>query len=146
MAGGLRQARGRAVVARMTYPPIVEEWLAGWNAHDPARAAAHFTEDAEFVSPSVVAMGFDPRGVLRGRAAIAAQAAAAFARYPRLHFEMEAVLEHGSHLVVLYRKFGVFAERPGLTVEIFEVENGMIRRSTVYWGVEEVAARFAPAR
>lgn len=130
----------------MAYPPIVEEWLAGWNAHDPARAAAHFTEDAEFVSPSVVAMGFDPHGVLRGRAAIRAQAEAAFARYPALRFEMEAVLECGSRLVLLYRKHGVFAASPGLTVEIFEVEGGLIRRSTVYWGVEEVAARFAPAR
>ena len=130
----------------MAHPRIVEEWLAGWNAHDPVRAAAHFAEDAEFVSPSVVAMGFDPHGVLRGRAAIRAQAEAAFARYPSLRFELEAVLEYGNRLVVVYRKLGVFAGKPGLTVEIFEIEAGKIRRSTVYWGVEEVAARFAPAR
>jgi hypothetical protein len=130
----------------MAHHPMVEEWLAGWNAHDPVRAAAHFAEDAEFVSPSVVAMGFAPDGVLRGRAAIAAQAAAAFARYPGLRFEVEAVLEHGNHLVVLYRKHGVFAEHPGLTVEIFELAGGSIRRSTVYWGVQEVAARFGPRR
>ena len=128
----------------MAYPRIVEEWLAGWNAHDPVRAAAHFAEDAEFVSPSVVAMGFDPGGVLRGRPAIQAQAEAAFRRYPALHFEMEAVLECGNRLVLLYRKHGVFAVTPGLTVEIFEVEGDRIRRSTVYWGVEEVAARFRP--
>ena len=122
--------------------PIVEEWLAGWNAHDPMRATEHFAEDAEFVSPSVVAMGLDAGGALRGRDAIRAQAVAAFARYPELRFEVEAVLEHGAQLVVLYRKHGVFAERPGLTVEIFDVAEGKIRRSTVYWGVEEVVARF----
>ena len=127
----------------MAYPRIVEEWLAAWNAHDVEGVGAHFAEDAEFVSPSVLAMGFDPRGVLRGRAAIAAQAKAAFARYPNLRFEVETVLEYGDHhVLVLYRKHGVFAEHPGLTVEVFEVAGGLIRRSTVYWGVEEVAARF----
>ena len=125
----------------MSYPAIVTEWLDGWNAHDPERAAAHFAEDAEFTSPSVVAMGFGD-GTLRGRAAIAAQAKAAFERYPNLRFEIERVLTDGNRLILLYRKHGVFAERPGLTVEIFEVAGGKIARSTVYWGVEEVAARF----
>jgi uncharacterized protein (TIGR02246 family) len=129
----------------MSYPPIVTEWLDGWNAHDPERAAAHFAEDAVFTSPSVVAMGFGD-GTLRGRAAIAAQAAAAFQRYPKLRFEIERVLEDGNRLVLLYRKHGVFAEHPGLTVEIFEVADGKIARSTVYWGVDEVAARFAGRR
>ena len=129
----------------MSYPPIVTEWLDGWNAHDPERAAAHFAEDAVFTSPSVVAMGFGD-GTLRGRAAIAAQAAAAFQRYPKLRFEIERVLEDGNRLVLLYRKHGVFSEHPGLTVEIFEVTAGKIARSTVYWGVDEVAARFAAQR
>ena len=128
----------------MTRPRIVEEWLAGWNAQDVERATAHFAADAEFVSPSVVAMGFDPMGVLRGRPAIAAQAAAAFRRYPALRFEIVSVLEDGPRIVVFYRKHGVFSATPGLTIEVFEVDQGEIKRSTVYWSVEEVAARFQP--
>ena len=128
----------------MAYPRLVEEWLEGWNAHDPERATAHFADDAEFVSPSVVAMGLGADGVLRGRAAIAAQAAAAFARYPRLRFEMDSVLEDGARLVLFYRKYGVFAADPGLTVEVFEIAGDRIRRSVVYWGVEEVSGRFVP--
>jgi uncharacterized protein (TIGR02246 family) len=130
----------------MPIPPLVAEWLAGWNAHDVERATGHFAEDAVFVSPSVLAMGFGASGELRGRAAIAAQAEAAFRRYPDLRFELDTVLEHGNRIVVLYRKLGVFSEHPGLTVEVFEVDGGRIKRSTVYWGVEEVAARFAPRR
>jgi uncharacterized protein (TIGR02246 family) len=130
----------------MAHPRIVEEWLAGWNAHDVERATAHFAEDAVFVSPSVLAMGLDGSGTLRGRAAIAAQARAAFARYPHLRFEIDTVLEYGDHIMVLYRKFGVFAEHPGLTIEVFEVEHDLIRRSTVYWSAEEVAARFTTTR
>jgi hypothetical protein len=126
----------------MPYHPIVEEWLAGWNAHDPERATAHFTEDAEFVSPSVAAMGLDPRGILHGRTAIAAQARAAFARYPNLRFAIDTVLEWDHRLVLIYRKLNVFAEHAGSTIEVFEVHDGRIARSTVYWSVEEVTARF----
>ena len=54
------------------------------------------------------------------------------------------MLEDGPRLVVFYHKHGVFSATPGLTVEVFETDAGKIRRSTVYWGVEEVAARFQP--
>ena len=87
-----------------------------------AGVAAHFAEDVECPSPSVLAMRCDPRGVLRGRAAIAARAAQAFARYPRLRFVIETVLERGHRVLVFYRKYGVFAEPPGPTVEVFAVD------------------------
>ncbi len=43
---------------------------------------------------------------------------------------------------MIYRKHGVFAEKPGLTVEVFEFENGLVKRNVVYWSAEEVASRF----
>jgi hypothetical protein len=126
----------------MAYPAIVQEWLEGWNAHDVERATGHFSDDAVFTSPSVMAMGFGD-GVLRGRTAIARQAEAAFRKYPGLRFELVDVIERGARIVVFYRKCGMYSDTPGLTVEVFEVADGKIARSTVYWGVEEVAARFA---
>ena len=36
----------------------------------------------------------------------------------------------------------MFADRPGLTVEVFETTDGLVTRNVVYWGVEEVASRF----
>jgi hypothetical protein len=44
---------------------------------------------------------------------------------------------------VIYRKLGVFADQPGLTVEIFETSDGIIHRTVVYWSVEEVVSRFS---
>ena len=46
-------------------------------------------------------------------------------------------------MIVIYRKLGVFAELPGLTVEIFETSDGLIHRTVVYWGLEEIASRFS---
>lgn len=128
----------------MSYPAIVADWLAGWNGKDLTLAMRHFAEDAVFSSPSVLALGADPSGRLRGRDAIAALTTAAFARFPALRFEMESVIEENDRIVVLYRKHGVFTGEPGLTVEVFDLAAGEIVRSTVYWGVEEVAARFRP--
>ena len=40
------------------------------------------------------------------------------------------------------RKLGVFADERGFTVEVFEFENDLVKRNTVYWSAEEVASRF----
>ena len=64
-------------------------------------------------------------------------------RSPKLRFEVEDVIERPYGVIVIYRKLGVFAEQPGLTVEIFETSDGLIHRNVVYWGLEEVASRFS---
>ena len=128
----------------MPYPGIVTDWLAGWNGKQLELAMRHFAEDAVFSSPSVLALGGDASGELRGRAAITSLTSAAFARFPALRFEMESVIEENARIIMLYRKHGVFAAKAGLTVEIFDIVGGEIVRSTVYWSVEEVAARFRP--
>ena len=66
-----------------------------------------------------------------------------FERFPKLRFELEEVIERPYGVIVIYRKLGVFAEQPGLTVEVFETSGGLIRRNIVYWCVEEVASQFS---
>jgi hypothetical protein len=126
----------------MAHEKIVGDWLRGWNTKDLEAATIHFTDDAVFSSPSVLALGLDPSGRIRGKAAICALTAAAFERFPQLRFEIDTVLEHADRILILYRKLNVFSADPGLTMEIFDLEGERIRKSTVYWGVEEVAAGF----
>ena len=126
----------------MTHEQIVADWLRGWNSKDLEAATVHFAEDAVFSSPSVLALGLDPSGRIRGKAAIRALTATAFERFPKLRFEIDTVLAQGDRIFILYRKLNVFSDDPGLTMEIFDLAGDQIRQSTVYWGVEEVAARF----
>ena len=126
----------------MLHEQIVADWLRGWNTKDLEAATVHFAEDAIFSSPSVLALGLDPSGRIRGKAAIRALTATAFERFPTLHFEIDTVLEHRDRILILYRKLNVFSTEPGLTIEIFDLAGDQICGSTVYWGVEEVAARF----
>jgi len=126
---------------------FVQDWLEGWNARDLDRIMVHYGEAAVFQSPSVLALGAGGDGTVRGRAAIRELYRRGLERFPRLRFELEEVIDRPYGVIVIYRKLGVFAERPGLTVEVFEMADGLVQRNTVYWGVEEVMSRWqAPER
>ena len=126
----------------MTHARFVQDWLEGWNTRDLDRFMHHYAETAVFQSPSVLVMNPGSDGVVRGRAAIRDLYAAALARFPQLRFELEDVIERPYGVIVVYRKLNVFADRPGLTVEAFEITGGLVTRNVVYWAVEEVASRF----
>ena len=121
---------------------FVQDWLEGWNSRSPARIMAHYADDAVFQSPSVLALGGSSAGIVRGKREITEFTRRAFERFPKLRFEVEDVIERPHRVIVIYRKLGVFAEKPGLTVEVFEFENGLLKRNVVYWSAEEVASRF----
>ena len=121
---------------------FVQEWLEGWNGRDLDRIMRHYAEDATFQSPSVLSMMPGTDGMLRGRAAIRELYALALERFPNLRFELEEIVERPSGVMLLYYKRGVFSAEPGLTVEVFELEGGLVRRNVVYWGAEEVRSRF----
>ena len=126
----------------MSHFHFVQDWLEGWNSREPDRVMAHYADDAIFQSPSVLALGGSSDGIVRGRRDIAALYHHAIERFPKLRFELEDVIERPQGVIVIYRKLGVFAEKPGLTVEVFEFENDLVKRNVVYWSAEEVASRF----
>jgi len=128
----------------MSHERLVRDWLEGWNGRDLDRVLAHYAEDAVFQSPTVLLGDPDGDGTLRGRDAIRHLYERALARFPKLRFELEDVIERASGVLVLHRKHNVFAARAGLTVETFETTGGLVTRNVVYWSAEEVAARFRP--
>lgn len=127
----------------MTHARLVQDWLEGWNTRNLDLMMSHYAEDAVFISPSVLVSQPGSDGQVRGKAAIRELYRGALERFPKLRFEIEDVIERPYGVIVLYKKIGVFAERPGLTVEVFETSDGLVRRNVVYWGLEEVASRFA---
>ena len=126
----------------MSHFRFVQDWLEGWNSQSPDRIMAHYAEDAVFQSPSVLALGGSSDGIVRGKREITEFTRRAFERFPKLRFEVEDMIERPHRVIVIYRKHGVFAEKPGLTVEVFEFENDLVKRNIVYWSAEEVASRF----
>jgi len=126
----------------MSHFRFVQDWLEGWNSRNPDRIMAHYAEDAVFQSPSVLALGASSDGIVRGKKKITEFTRRAVERFPKLRFEVEDVIERAGGVIVVYRKLGVFAAKPGLTVEVFEFEDDLVKRNVVYWSAEEVASRF----
>ncbi len=128
----------------MSIARLLQDWLEGWNTRDVDRIMRHYAEDATFTSPTVLLHRTDQDGVLRGKAAIRDSYRRRLEQFPNLRFELEDVIERPYGVVVLYRKLGLYVKNPGLTVEVFGLENGLVRDNVVYWGVEEVASQFRP--
>ena len=126
----------------MSHFHFVQDWLEGWNSRSPDRMLAHYADDAVFQSPSVIALGGSSDGIVRGKKKITEFTRRAVERFPKLRFEVEDVIERAGGVIVVYRKLGVFAANPGLTVEVFEFEDDLVKRNVVYWSAEEVASRF----
>ncbi len=126
----------------MSHFRFVQDWLEGWNSRDPDRIMAHYADDAIFQSSSVIALGGSGDGIVRGKKDITEFTRRAVERFPKLRFEVEDVIERREAVIVIYRKHGVFAEKPGLTIEVFEFEDDFVKRNVVYWSAEEVASRF----
>jgi hypothetical protein len=126
----------------MAHNQLVQDWLEGWNHRNIELLMSHYADDAVFISPSVLVRQPGSDGRVVGKAAIRELYQRSLDHFPNLRFEIEDVIERPYGVIVIYRKLGVFAENPGLTVEVFETTAGRIHRNIVYWGLEEVAARF----
>jgi hypothetical protein len=82
----------------------------------PDLIMSHYAEDAQFVSPSVLVRQPGSDGRIHGKAAIRELYRGAIDSFPNLRFEVGDVIERTYGVIVIYRKLGVFAERPGPTV------------------------------
>jgi hypothetical protein len=121
---------------------LIQEWLEGWNSRKLDLLMSHYADDAVFVSPAVLVRQPGSNGVVSGKPAIRRLFQRALESFPRLRLELKDAIERPYGIIVMHRKHGVFAQQPGLTIEIFEISDGLIHRNIAYWGVEEVASRF----
>lgn len=79
------------------------DWYAAWNARDPQKIAALYTDDVEFASPFVAALGFGGDGRLFGKAHFVAYVQTALPRIPDLRFEPIAICAGADGETLIYR-------------------------------------------
>lgn len=79
------------------------EWIEAWNAHDLRRVLVHYCEDVVFHSPRIQLVTGREAGRLRGKKELEEYWARALALSPGLRFELDAVLEGGDAITLLYR-------------------------------------------
>jgi steroid delta-isomerase len=81
---------------------FAEDWIAAWNRRDVEAVLAHFTEEAQFMSP--IARNVVGRALLRNKQELADYWRSGLARLTTLEFELDHAAwdERRRELVVVY--------------------------------------------
>lgn len=112
---------------------LAERWLDRFNARDLDGLLALYAEDATHVTPKLRARSPQTGGVLRGKPALRAWWADAFARLPELRYEATAITADASRAVLEYVRKA--PGDPDLAVaEAFDIAGGVIVASRVFHG------------
>lgn len=82
---------------------FARRYYAAWNARDIDAMLALYSDDIEFSSPYIAALGFSPDGVLHGKAMLRAYFERALDRAPALTFTPEALLVGARGHTLIYR-------------------------------------------
>lgn len=101
---------------------FADEWLRAWNAHDVEAVLAHFHDDVMFTSPVAARVLPETGGVVRGKEALRHYWTTALAGLPGLHFELVAVYQGESTLVINYRN-----HRDELVNEVLTFDGDLVR-------------------
>jgi len=102
---------------------FAEAWLKAWNRRDVDAVLAHFHDDVVFTSPVAAQVMPDSEGVVRGKAALREYWCAALKNMPFLRFELVAIYQGESVLVINYRNHS-----GALVNEVLEFEGDRVRR------------------
>lgn len=81
---------------------FARDWIEAWNAHDLGRILSHYAEDVVLTSPIAARRLADPRGTVRGKAALRAYFAAGLAARPALRFTLQRVHRGVGSLCLAY--------------------------------------------
>ena len=82
---------------------FARRYYAAWNARDIDAILALYSEDVEFSSPYIAALGFSPDGVIRGKTMLRFYFERALDRAPALTFTPEALLVGARGHTLIYR-------------------------------------------
>ena len=108
-------------------------WLDAFNRQDLEALLALYAEGCVHASPKLRAQRPETQGEVRGKAALRAWWADAFARLPTLRYQALSVTADQDRVVLEYLR--QVAGEPALPVlELFEVRDGAIVASRVFHG------------
>jgi ketosteroid isomerase-like protein len=101
---------------------FVDQWVAGWNAHDLDATLSHYRDDVVFTSPVArhVLEGSD--GVVRGKEELRRYWSEGLRRIPDLHFDVTDFYVGVDTVVIAYRN-----QNGVPVVEVLTFEGDLVR-------------------
>jgi ketosteroid isomerase-like protein len=96
-----------------------------WNKHDIDAILALYSDEVEFSSPYIAALGFAPDGVIHGKSMLRAYFEKALERAPELRFAPESLCVGARGHTLVYRN-----HRGERAAEVHEMDGaGLVRRA-----------------
>ena len=109
---------------------VAQEWLDAWNAHDPERVVAHFTDDVIVRSPVAGQLRPGSHGELRGKNQVLSYYRDGLAASSGLRFSLVEVCIGVDDITIVYRNQGDILVTEALTLS----EAGLAREVRVSYG------------
>ena len=81
---------------------FADAWIGAWNSHDLDEIMSHYAEHVTLTSPTAAARLGDPRGEVKGIAALRAYFRKGLEVYPNLRFDLFDVMWGISSVVLCY--------------------------------------------
>lgn len=115
----------------------VERWINAWNRHDLKTVLSMYSDDIEFSSPKIRAIFPDKTLTkINNKKGLDEYWSKALIKYPNLHFILkESVVQNNTCLVEYYAILD--GKTKTSVIEKFELENGLVTRSSAFYGAIE---------
>ena len=91
------------MIERAQAVAAAQEWLDAWNAHDPERVVAHFTDDVVIHSPVAGQLRPGSNGVLHGKDEVLSYYRDGLAESSDLRFSLIEVCTGVDDITIVYR-------------------------------------------
>ena len=117
----------------MTAAQLGRAWLAAFNAKDLDALIALYADDCVHTSPKLRVQRPESGGAIRGKAALRAWWADAFARLPGLRYEELTVTADDARVILEYLRHAPDGDVYPVA-EAFDIRDGAIVASRVYHG------------
>lgn len=110
---------------------IANQWFAAFNEQNLERLLVLYHNDAQHYSPKLKVRHPETNGLIKGKAALRTWWQDAFTRLPSLHYKVVRLTPYEDRVFMEYIR-QVSGEEDLYVGEMLEVENGLIKASTVF--------------
>ena len=115
----------------------VEKWVKGWNDHNLNTIMSSYAEELEFSSPKIrMILGENKNNIIRSKEELNTYFSVGLERFPNLKFKIIDFTVSGNKVILDYS-----ADLDGKylvnVIEKFEFQNELVKKSGVYYGIEQ---------
>ena len=115
----------------------VEKWVKGWNDHNLNAIMSSYAEELEFSSPKIrMILGENKNNTICSKGELNTYFSAGLKRFPNLKFKIIGFTV-GDNKVILEYSANLDGKSLVNVVEKFEFENELVKKSGVYYGIEQ---------